>query len=160
MLKALATGLFFNAARLVVGKTGDTLNSSSNVTSDSKVALPNFKATSKFSDRFNTKNKTVLLSSQSSSAGNSTDATAPYRTTKGGQPVHIHPSSVLFSGSSRSLPQHVVFSELLITSKKYMRGVTVIEGGWLAQLAPHQRLLAKSTATEDTSSRGVLLSSK
>lgn len=137
LLKALAVGLFFNAARLVVGKT-DASN-----TNDSKVMLPNFKATSKFSDRYNSTNKKVLLSSNAIS-NSSTDTTAPYSTLKGGQPVHIHPSSVLFSGSARSLPQHVVFSELLITSKKYMRGVTIIDSSWLIQLPPQKRQLEKS----------------
>lgn len=134
LLKAIATGLFFNAARLVIGKS-DVVN-----VNDSKVALPNFKASSKFSDRYNSTNKKVLLSSSASSAGgDSVDASAPYRTIKGGQPVHIHPSSVLFSGSARSLPSHVVYSELLITSKKYMRGVTVVDGSWLIQLAPSSK---------------------
>ena len=62
---------------------------------------------------------------------------APYKTLRGGQPVHIHPSSVLFSGpTTRSLPAFVVYSELLITSKQYMRGVTAIEGAWLTELVP------------------------
>lgn len=62
---------------------------------------------------------------------------APYRTIKGGQPVHIHPSSVLFSGSGgRKLPKCVVFTEMLITGKQYMRGVTAIEPAWLVELLP------------------------
>lgn len=62
---------------------------------------------------------------------------APYRTCRGGQPVHIHPSSVLFSSlSGRKLPDYVVYAEVLITSKQYMRGVTAIEGAWLPELVP------------------------
>ena len=61
----------------------------------------------------------------SSTGGNEEDSAAPYRTLVGGLPAYIHPSSVLFT--SRKLPQYVVYSELLITSKRYMRGVTSIE---------------------------------
>jgi HrpA-like RNA helicase len=71
---------------------------------------------------------------------------APYKTVRGGQPVHIHPSSVLFAqSSSRKLPEYVVYSELLITTKQYMRGVTVIEGSWLPELVPQ---LFKSKAAQ------------
>lgn len=62
---------------------------------------------------------------------------APYRTIRGRQPVHIHPSSVLFSMvNSRKLPEYVVYAELLITSKQYMRNVSVVEGAWLTELFP------------------------
>jgi hypothetical protein len=62
---------------------------------------------------------------------------APYRTVRGHQPVHIHPSSVLFSMvSSRKLPEFVVYAELLITSKQYMRNVSVVDGAWLQELFP------------------------
>jgi HrpA-like RNA helicase len=63
---------------------------------------------------------------------------APYSTIRGNQPVHIHPSSVLFSNpSGRKLPEYVVFAELLITTKHYMRNVTAVEGSWLMELAPN-----------------------
>lgn len=62
---------------------------------------------------------------------------APYRTIRGNQPVHIHPSSVLFSMiNSRKLPAFVVFADLLTTTKQYMRNVTVIDGDWLPELFP------------------------
>lgn len=62
---------------------------------------------------------------------------APYRTVRGRQPVHIHPSSVLFSMvNSRKLPEFVVYAELLITSKQYMRTVSVVDGAWLTELFP------------------------
>jgi hypothetical protein len=35
------------------------------------------------------------------------------------------------------LPEHVVFHELALTSKQYMRTVTEIERAWLNELAPH-----------------------
>ena len=73
---------------------------------------------------------------------------APYVTLRGRQPVHVHPSSVLFplthsfkfaqpgaaggnGGKKNKLPPFVVFSELLVTTKSYMRGVTTVEGDWL-----------------------------
>ncbi len=80
---------------------------------------------------------------------------APYVTLRGRQPVHVHPSSVLFSlthshkytppnskgaspmistTSKNKLPQFVVFSDLLVTTKSYMRGVTKIEGDWLLEI--------------------------
>jgi len=62
---------------------------------------------------------------------------APYCTVRGRQPVHIHPSSVLFSMvNSRKLPEFVVYAELLITSKQYMRTVSIAEGSWLTELYP------------------------
>lgn len=60
---------------------------------------------------------------------------AQYKTLKGGQDVFIHPSSVLFS--SKKLPEYVVFAELLVTSKQYMRNVTAINMNWLPVLLPH-----------------------
>jgi HrpA-like RNA helicase len=59
---------------------------------------------------------------------------APYKTIRGGQPVHIHPSSTLFhnsSGGGKTLPDCVVYAELLITSKQYLRTVTAIDSSWL-----------------------------
>ena len=68
------------------------------------------------------------------------ESIAPYTTIRGGQPVHIHPSSVLFNVQGvhgRELPECVVYAELLITSKHYMRTVTKIESSWLTELLPH-----------------------
>ena len=59
---------------------------------------------------------------------------APYKTIRGGQPVHIHPSSTLFhnsSGGGKTLPDCVVYAELLITSKQYLRTVTAVDSTWL-----------------------------
>ena len=91
-------------------------------------------------------NKHSKSSSTSSSNSNNTQRAgkifldpnaAPYSTVRGNQPVHIHPSSVLFSNpSGRKLPEYVVFAELLITSKQYMRNVTAVEGSWLMECAP------------------------
>lgn len=55
-----------------------------------------------------------------------------YRTVVDNQPVYIHPSSALFGKS----PDWVIYHELVMTSKEYMREVTVIEPKWLVQVAP------------------------
>ena len=49
-----------------------------------------------------------------------------------GQLVHLHPSSVLVGKK----PDYVVFDELVRTTRTYARGVAVIEGSWLPELAP------------------------
>lgn len=69
-------------------------------------------------------------------AAQSSGSVAPYVTIKGRQPVHVHPTSVLFgkSGGHKNLPEFVVYSDLLITTKQYMRGVTAVEGDWLEEL--------------------------
>ncbi|XP_013665117.3 pre-mRNA-splicing factor ATP-dependent RNA helicase DEAH1-like [Brassica napus] len=51
-----------------------------------------------------------------------------YRTVKHPQTVHIHPNS----GLSQVLPRWVVYHELVLTSKEYMR-----QPEWLIELAPH-----------------------
>mmetsp|Transcript_3409 Transcript_3409/g.5326 ORF Transcript_3409/g.5326 Transcript_3409/m.5326 type:complete len:355 (+) Transcript_3409:3-1067(+) len=58
---------------------------------------------------------------------------APYRTVSGGQDVYVHPSSALFARGSK-LPRHVVFAEILVTTKHYMRCISVMDIGWLQEL--------------------------
>ena len=55
-----------------------------------------------------------------------------YMTYGSGHSVSIHPSSVLFGRR----PQCVLYSELVFTTKLFMRFVTVIRSEWLAELAP------------------------
>ena len=124
-LRCLTAALFLNVAKLVVDK------------SEVKSQGPKNSAgsTSKFSNKYSTHNKTVVLSH--SGGQTSQDLTAPYRTLRNGETAHLHPSSVLFSGPrARRLPEHVVFAELLITSKRYMRCVTAVEGAWLLDSNP------------------------
>lgn len=45
--------------------------------------------------------------------------------------VYIHPSSALFH---RSPPDFIVFSEVVRTTKVWVKGVTKINGSWLPQL--------------------------
>ncbi|KAL7665535.1 RNA helicase [[Candida] zeylanoides] len=58
-----------------------------------------------------------------------------YRTLKKNQVVHIHPSSSLFP--QRPPPKLVLYHELVLTSKEYMRNCMVVEAQWLAEVAPH-----------------------
>uniref|UniRef100_A0A7N0U188 RNA helicase n=1 Tax=Kalanchoe fedtschenkoi TaxID=63787 RepID=A0A7N0U188_KALFE len=55
-----------------------------------------------------------------------------YRTLVENQPVYIHPSSALFQRQ----PDWVIYYELVMTTKEYMREVTVIDPKWLVELAP------------------------
>lgn len=56
-----------------------------------------------------------------------------YRTVKNPQTVHVHPSS----GMKDNLPKWVVYHELVLTTKEYMRSVTEIRPDWLVEIAPH-----------------------
>ncbi|XP_068474492.1 probable pre-mRNA-splicing factor ATP-dependent RNA helicase DEAH5 isoform X2 [Phaseolus vulgaris] len=55
-----------------------------------------------------------------------------YRTLVNNQCVYIHPSSALFQRQ----PDWVIYHELVMTTKEYMREVTAIDPKWLVQLAP------------------------
>ncbi|XP_065064224.1 probable ATP-dependent RNA helicase DHX35 [Rhopilema esculentum] len=57
-----------------------------------------------------------------------------YRTVRDDHSLHLHPQSVL---STETPPQWVVFNQVLLTGKEYMRDVTVIDPDWLLELAPH-----------------------
>ncbi|XP_057473852.1 pre-mRNA-splicing factor ATP-dependent RNA helicase DEAH1 [Actinidia eriantha] len=56
-----------------------------------------------------------------------------YRTVKYPQTVYIHPSS----GLAQILPRWVVYHELVLTTKEYMRQVTELKPDWLVEIAPH-----------------------
>jgi ATP-dependent RNA helicase DHX8/PRP22 len=49
------------------------------------------------------------------------------------QPVFIHPSSALFNKN----PEWVLYHELVLTTKEYMRNVIAIDAKWLVELAPN-----------------------
>uniref|UniRef100_A0A3Q3ESN7 Activating signal cointegrator 1 complex subunit 3 n=1 Tax=Kryptolebias marmoratus TaxID=37003 RepID=A0A3Q3ESN7_KRYMA len=55
-----------------------------------------------------------------------------YKTPLMDDPVFIHPSSALF----KTLPEFVVYQEIMETSKMYMRGVSAVEAEWIPQLLP------------------------
>ncbi|THD22163.1 Pre-mRNA-splicing factor ATP-dependent RNA helicase PRP16 [Fasciola hepatica] len=56
-----------------------------------------------------------------------------YRTLVDQQVVYIHPSSALFNRQ----PDWVVYHELVMTTKEYMREVTTIDPRWLVEFAPN-----------------------
>lgn len=56
-----------------------------------------------------------------------------YKTAKKSQTVMMHPQSCLVE----DLPRWVVYHELVMTTKEYMRNVVVIDGKWLLEVAPH-----------------------
>lgn len=55
-----------------------------------------------------------------------------YRTLVDGQQVFIHPSSSLF----HTQPEWVIYHEVVLTTKEYMREVMAVESKWLIELAP------------------------
>ncbi|PNX97746.1 pre-mRNA-splicing factor ATP-dependent RNA helicase dhx16-like protein [Trifolium pratense] len=62
------------------------------------------------------------------------------------QTVHIHPSS----GLAEVVPRLVLYHELVLTTKEYMRQVTEIKPEWLLEIAPHYYQL---NDVEDSSSK-------
>jgi len=56
-----------------------------------------------------------------------------YKTVKKQQTVHVHPSSSLFEEQ----PKWVVYHELVMTKKEFMRQMIEIESSWLVEVAPH-----------------------
>ncbi|KAK9768112.1 DEAH-box ATP-dependent RNA helicase prp22 [Basidiobolus ranarum] len=55
-----------------------------------------------------------------------------YKTLVEGTPVYIHPSSSLFNKN----PEWVIYHELVLTTKEYMREIIAIEPKWLVEVAP------------------------
>lgn len=56
-----------------------------------------------------------------------------YKSIRQKQNVFIHPSSVLYG----SRPKWLLYHELVLTSKEFMRGVMPLKPEWLVELAPH-----------------------
>jgi len=57
-----------------------------------------------------------------------------YVNMRNGMPCHLHPTSALY-GLGHT-PDYVVYHELVMTSKEYMRTVTSIDGKWLPEVGP------------------------
>lgn len=55
-----------------------------------------------------------------------------YKSIVENQPVYIHPSSALFQRQ----PDWVIYHELILTTKEYMRECIAIDPKWLTELAP------------------------
>nr|POE81868.1 putative pre-mrna-splicing factor atp-dependent rna helicase deah5 [Quercus suber] len=64
-----------------------------------------------------------------------------YRTLVENQQVYTYPGSALFQRQ----PDWIIYHELLMTTKEYMREVTVIDPKWLVELAPRFFKVADST---------------
>lgn len=58
-----------------------------------------------------------------------------FRTMKKNQTVCLHPSSCIYK--QKPPPKLVLYHELVLTSKEYMRNCMVIDEEWLAEVAPH-----------------------
>jgi pre-mRNA-splicing factor ATP-dependent RNA helicase DHX16 len=58
-----------------------------------------------------------------------------YKTVKQSNTVLIHPSSALHEGEPR--PRWLVYFELVLTTKEFMRQIIEIENSWLLEVAPH-----------------------
>ncbi|GAB7360851.1 hypothetical protein MBLNU230_g0837t1 [Neophaeotheca triangularis] len=56
-----------------------------------------------------------------------------YRTVKNNLTVHLHPSGVLLEAR----PKWVIYYELVLTSKEFMRSVMPLKPEWLTESAPH-----------------------
>lgn len=57
----------------------------------------------------------------------------------------IHPSSVL----ANIKPKWILYHEIVVTSKKYMREVSAIQVEWLLELAPHFYVDQRKQMLED-----------
>ena len=57
-----------------------------------------------------------------------------YRTKVSNTDVSIHPTSTMFGRNPA--PKCIVYTELLVTKKTYIRGVTQVREEWLAEVAP------------------------
>ena len=58
-------------------------------------------------------------------------ADGTYKSITSKQHVHIHPSSVIFG----SRPDCIIFHEITLTSKCYLRGVSAIQSSWITEQA-------------------------
>lgn len=58
-----------------------------------------------------------------------------YLQLKKNQPVYLHPSSTLFG--VKPPPRLILYHELVLTSKEYMRNCMVVDAEWVEELAPH-----------------------
>lgn len=56
-----------------------------------------------------------------------------YKTLTSPTTVYIHPSSVLY----RKNPEWVIYNDLLLTTKEYMRDVSIIDPKWLIEVSPN-----------------------
>jgi len=62
------------------------------------------------------------------------DLRGRYKTVFGNFVCNVHPTSCMFQRNPA--PQTVVYTELVVTKKSYLRGVTQVKAEWLAEVAP------------------------
>ena len=67
-------------------------------------------------------------------SGNVMSSRGRYKTKVGNTAVSIHPTSTIFGRNPA--PKCVVYTELLVTKKTYIRGVTQVREEWLSEVAP------------------------
>ena len=67
-------------------------------------------------------------------SGSLTSNRGRYKTKVGNSEVSIHPTSSMFGRNPA--PKCVVYTELLVTKKTYIRGVTQVREEWLVEVAP------------------------
>jgi ATP-dependent RNA helicase DHX8/PRP22 len=60
------------------------------------------------------------------------DPSEGYKTVLEGLPVYIHPSSSLFNRN----PEWILYHEVVLTSKEYMRNIISIDPKWLIEMVP------------------------
>ncbi|MCJ1477877.1 hypothetical protein MMC13_006550 [Lambiella insularis] len=58
-----------------------------------------------------------------------------YQTAKTGITAYVHPSSTLFAANPP--PKWVIYHELVLTSKEFMRSCMPVQPDWLVEVAPH-----------------------
>jgi HrpA-like RNA helicase len=68
------------------------------------------------------------------SSGSLMSSRGRYKTKVGSTEVSIHPTSTMFGRNPA--PRCVVYTELLVTKKSYIRGVTQVREEWLCEVAP------------------------
>jgi len=57
-----------------------------------------------------------------------------YVNLRNGMPCNLHPTSALYGLGFT--PDYIVYHELVMTTKEYMRTVTTVDAKWLAELGP------------------------
>ncbi|CAN6988234.1 unnamed protein product [Brassica rapa subsp. trilocularis] len=77
-----------------------------------------------------------------------------YRRVREPQTVYVHPSSGLFGASPK---KWLVYHELVLTTKEYMRHTTEMKPEWLVEIAPHYYKLKdiEGTRTKKSQSRNI-----
>ena len=77
-----------------------------------------------------------------------------YRRVREPQTVYVHPSSGLFGASPK---KWLMYHELVLTTKEYMRHTTEMKPEWLVEIAPHYYKLKdiEGTRTKKSQSRNI-----